>query len=689
MISLQEFRKQYPQYEDIDDEQLASKLHAKYYSDIPKEQFYSQIGVTKEAQQKGLKGIGLDIWAGAKEAPGALLQGLLAFPGEAAGAFGQIATNPKRAGQNVLAGFGEYGQNLMNFPSEAANYLADKDLASKAFAQAIPRREERDYRDLVGLEGQEAGDTLLSSAAPMLGIAPAGEIGTLGKLGRTAARSGAFGAQSAIAGENPITGALIAPIAELGVKTAKAIPAAYEALTPSSILAKRFGEKLTPEQLLENERIAEGTSTPLGQVIESPALRGLHENVLPHVPFGKGYQGLDKIGRQVASKADDLLMNLGKSIPEGVDPNVALKDSLIKAHEKQRQIKNDLYKPVNDLEAKEGFSLDLNNFRGTARTMQGALDESILNVDPRVKALYNQAVKISENQSPVSIVEAKMLRDIFKSQAKNFKSSASAVERNKGAQLDGLAKDLTKDIESEISIKGSKELKESLKKADKNYAENYSQWLDELNVLAPETSAQTLIDQIKQGGKSSDKFERLQKIQKLLPKEDQNIIGYGYFQKALDQEGNLNPASLRNVINGLGKRQLEAMFPDKNIRRDVLDYKKLAQMNEGALRTMQNPPTGKTLQSLVPGGAMTAAAFTGASNPIAGAIQLAAPAVGARLASRALESEAMRRKVVEKSIKNFSKKKNNAGPSGKTEEALTLTIPYASKASQEKKQGKK
>lgn len=130
---------------------------------------WDQYRTQEEPKSKGLRGIGLDIWKGAKEAPGALLEGLLAFPSEAAGAFGQIATNPKRAGQNVLAGFGEYGQDLMNFPSTAANYLADKDLAGKAFAQAIPRREERDYRDLVGLEGQEAGDALLSSAAPCLG----------------------------------------------------------------------------------------------------------------------------------------------------------------------------------------------------------------------------------------------------------------------------------------------------------------------------------------------------------------------------------------------------------------------------------------------------------------------------------------------------------------------------------------
>ena len=45
-MDLKSFRQQYPQYDAVSDEQLASALHTKYYSNIPLDQFYSKIGLT-------------------------------------------------------------------------------------------------------------------------------------------------------------------------------------------------------------------------------------------------------------------------------------------------------------------------------------------------------------------------------------------------------------------------------------------------------------------------------------------------------------------------------------------------------------------------------------------------------------------------------------------------------------------
>lgn len=55
MASLQEIRQQYPQYSDMSDQQLADALHKKFYSDMPKGQFYSRIGLTIEdrAERQG------------------------------------------------------------------------------------------------------------------------------------------------------------------------------------------------------------------------------------------------------------------------------------------------------------------------------------------------------------------------------------------------------------------------------------------------------------------------------------------------------------------------------------------------------------------------------------------------------------------------------------------------------------
>lgn len=46
---LEEIRQQYPQYNDMSDQQLADAFHQKFYADMPKETFYASLGVSKEA----------------------------------------------------------------------------------------------------------------------------------------------------------------------------------------------------------------------------------------------------------------------------------------------------------------------------------------------------------------------------------------------------------------------------------------------------------------------------------------------------------------------------------------------------------------------------------------------------------------------------------------------------------------
>ena len=56
MATLAEIRQQYPQYADISDQQLADALHEKFYSDMPKDQFYQQVGL--RAQRRGSVDLG-------------------------------------------------------------------------------------------------------------------------------------------------------------------------------------------------------------------------------------------------------------------------------------------------------------------------------------------------------------------------------------------------------------------------------------------------------------------------------------------------------------------------------------------------------------------------------------------------------------------------------------------------------
>lgn len=56
-MNLQDIRKQYPQYNDLSDTELADGFHKKFYSDIPKKEFYSKIGIKQEGFFDNVKNV--------------------------------------------------------------------------------------------------------------------------------------------------------------------------------------------------------------------------------------------------------------------------------------------------------------------------------------------------------------------------------------------------------------------------------------------------------------------------------------------------------------------------------------------------------------------------------------------------------------------------------------------------------
>ena len=45
-MNLQEIRREYPQYNDLSDQELSDNLYNKFYTDIPREEFNNKIGYT-------------------------------------------------------------------------------------------------------------------------------------------------------------------------------------------------------------------------------------------------------------------------------------------------------------------------------------------------------------------------------------------------------------------------------------------------------------------------------------------------------------------------------------------------------------------------------------------------------------------------------------------------------------------
>ena len=46
-MNIKEIRKQYPQYGDMSDQEVADGLHTKFYADMPRPEFYAKVGLAE------------------------------------------------------------------------------------------------------------------------------------------------------------------------------------------------------------------------------------------------------------------------------------------------------------------------------------------------------------------------------------------------------------------------------------------------------------------------------------------------------------------------------------------------------------------------------------------------------------------------------------------------------------------
>lgn len=633
-------------------------------SDFDWNQFKS---VEKPQQSKGWAGVGQDISESVKTLPKNLLEMIKSLPSEAMGAAQQPT---KRIGQNLLSGLAQGGAGMLNVPANIRDYLQEKDIINESFPSLrlpeniLPR--DYDYSQGVGLEGNQAGDALLQGLSANAPFAAVGELGALGTAGRMGARSGAQVPIAIGQNQDPIQAAATPFLTEAGVRGgAKAI----QKMKPSQIAADYFGKNINPQELMDRLRASEGTNTPLGDILKSPTLKTLFENVSTKWPGGGGDQILRNISDQVQAKASKLLDESSKGIPKG-DSNRILKDALKDAYDNQLKIKNDLYKPVNKLAKTEGFELNLPSLEKFANEFGEAINNSpLMKADPKLKKAFNDLSKYTKTTKDVkskildadgnpitsrtvtpSIVEAKSLANRLEREASNYLGSPNPTDRFLGSKYREAAKNIRSDVNKSIEQKGSKDLIDAYNQAESNYAENFSQFLDKdiFKIINPKTNVDTIINDIIKPGKMGDKFSRIEKILNVLPDEQKNILGHAWLKNAINKKGDLNPKDFAQLINKLGKRQFEALFPDPKFRQDLLDYGTLRGMNEKSLSRMANPPTGQTLA--VP--SMLGAQMAGFGSSLmhgnipSAAMYAVGPQAGSRMLNKILTSPEFRNKTM-------------------------------------------
>jgi len=138
-------------------------------------------------ESKGWGGVGSDALNKAVEIGVGLPGALMELPGEIAGAGKQAFNDPRRAMQNLGAGFGNLGHGVLSSLGNTRDYLEKKDIVSKeAPSFRLPESvlpKDYNYAEALGVQGKQPGDAFIQGLPTAAALAPASELGGLAKAG--------------------------------------------------------------------------------------------------------------------------------------------------------------------------------------------------------------------------------------------------------------------------------------------------------------------------------------------------------------------------------------------------------------------------------------------------------------------------------------------------------------------------
>jgi hypothetical protein len=235
MATITEIRQQYPQYSDMSDVELADAFHSKFYSDIPKDQFYTTLGINTSAQQVVPK------TPVAQQAPGTME---LMF-----GAGSPIARTIKGA---VVDPALAVNQILAQVFPESVKKAATQNVVN--VEQAVQQGRAR--IGSTGFDPYQLLGNVISPTNKLVGMAqvPAGMLSSAGTGAMLGALQPVVSPPEEFAGkklEQMATGAVLGPIIEGGVNAISSFAGLFKNLTPSGrqdYMQKQLNELAGPER---------------------------------------------------------------------------------------------------------------------------------------------------------------------------------------------------------------------------------------------------------------------------------------------------------------------------------------------------------------------------------------------------------------------------------------------------------
>lgn len=288
MPTISEIRDKYPQYKDLSDQALADALHSKFYSDMPKEDFYAKVG--------------FDVPQEKIDKPSSSFADKAVNVVEALG----IPTDPnwgKNLVQSASQGVGEAGMNLANKIASLVGGPKPGNIpefqAKNAPMQGVAEGAKELAPALIPFYGQEAlGAKLTGMAAKALPKALSGASGVIGRAAARAPYGAGFGAVSELASKENVTKEDLKHSASIGAALntvipglLDAFPGAYKSVIKLYKNAAERDKNITgsgvrsPEQVKElmNDIGADVLSFP--DAVRSPKLQSFYHSILKWMPF--------------------------------------------------------------------------------------------------------------------------------------------------------------------------------------------------------------------------------------------------------------------------------------------------------------------------------------------------------------------------------------------------------------------
>lgn len=541
----------------------------------------------------------------------------------------QVANSPFI---NALLGFGDSYSNLMRGSLDllpGVNIPTSKTGSGKAY----------DYGGYAGdvasfvTGGAELDALRAAAAAKKLGYLSKGakalEGGGASGVARRALGSGLYAAA-----KNPSSQPQSAVVGGL---TSAALDAAFGGLSklvPSSI----FKGNISPEELKANLSAAQGTNTPLGDVLGSPTLKKIYDNVISNIPLSGTDQKLASVGLNLKQKGEDISNKYLGDTDESEIKNKIL-NSLQTAAKDTRTEKNNLFNNFYDYAESKGYNnLQVPSFKKSAgkysfpvsgsNSPEDSLTQDLLKYSPDKVSTFKKLISSGEkdkNYSPslmeslagqyntptnpsVNLKDAGIFASHLGGLSNKLMKAIDMPSRMSSGIYGELGSSLKQDIGDYIDSTGDSKLRDLYDTAHKNYKEKSVPFLDKdiYSFTQGDNKYNTddLINSFITVSKSNDKPIQAQKIMSKLDPESKDLVRYSILSRAKEggQEDGLNsinPMKLSKLWGNIGPETKKVLFENKDSRKELDDFSRLVGMNSEALNRLYNPKTGNRALSLM------------------------------------------------------------------------------------------